>query len=1122
MISPSNLESRHYEELKASGIGDPIIERYFYSTAGESAQYYLIQPALDKLGAHASQYVTASYSRLLDKSAHVTAGGWVCAANGTLKPDEPRQAIAKQEDGSYLPVFNKGGSPKLIKYESIREKPYRGAYVSAMMPVDEPIRLADGSIAVGLPEGGKKCGALASIGYLSIPLPSVTLATYTEGLAAPTVIPAISNLIADGAANGESYTFIVCFDADEKKATRQNVAKETLKLADAIKRAGGKVAIASWKHSAGKGIDDVLVAKGDQFVHSLISDAKSSEEWRAALPKGLLKTPKPAGYKLELARLEALHAKLLARPKADVTLNQRYLDRGVLGAPGSIELIDSPISTGKTSSFLSGIVDQHRQEYPDAVGISSASRNILLRQSNEDLDFTHWLDTDGDPSLAKFRYLSACPESLPKLAGQSIPPNSLFLLDEIVADLSHVFCSDTMRNGADRMAVIKSLKTLLWKVLGGGGWVIGLEANIPQWAIDCLKELAPENTPIKLTRNEYQFKVNQKAYFYDNLTAFKAEQQTMALKGVKLCMASDSATQIDRQYRKMFSPLSSFFISAENSSDADAQEFATNPRKFLLEKKIRYLGFSPSIGPGTSIVDAPGHAPFFDAVTGTFTHLTSSAATQQTGRYRRPVPLHIYCQKSANGIGDADLSIFDPDALLQRWRDDVGYCHDLINAAEYLKQFSDGSLCSILKRSLSGDQPEVELMDRWRSIITASDNFDKLHLQKNLKAKLAARGYENVDIECASVPGASAEFKEMREQAEAESGAEFAALEVPEDMSPDEARTILSSHGHTRAESLQARKCLYQFEFPNCDFSNAEFCTEWLIKNKGKKLNQLRVEWAARNPAAAKAIDRWHLKGKLKQAKNLNTGISAADLSQMSPAADVFARSGLPSAIDAIGADLYSSSHPDVMRVASWVDKNKPVLSKVFRMRFDEDRSNVDVFNSFARKLGYMPKQEKNKGKDGDREKAYILSDFCNPDRAHMLNSLTQKFTAKLEQKGESIEGKTIKPGLDWGASAEELKKRVKAEQPKAEQPKTEKAQQPKPQALEPKLYVSPPSAHYLDIYFEEDLIKAQTFDQLIEAKAKASAGTQRRVMKLWEKDGRLTALIAKRDRLKALAEVAD
>ena len=999
-----NLYPHHYAELKASGLSDETIERHFHSIEGGAAQEWLIEDSFDRLGAHSQQYATAPVQRLLEQSEHVKAGGWICSVNGQIKPDEPR----KDADG------------KTIKYESKREKPYQGAHVSLMQPLAEPIKSAKGDRLVILTEGGKKAGAAATIGYETMPLPGVDMGFFGQD-GDRALIPALAELA------GQGCQFVIAFDQDAKKSKRRGVAGAVARTARLLIEAGCAVSVADWGYKSAKGLDDLLVAKGADFVHSAIAEALPFKQWKVKRPKSWFQVERPAGYAAELKRIEAMHAAYLARPNADVVLNQRYLDKGVLPAPGSVVLVDSPMSSGKTSSYLAGIVEQHRREYPDAAIISSAYRNILLRQSGLALGITHWLDTDGDPSLAKFKALSACGESLPKLASQKIPSGSLVLIDEIVAWMRHIFCSDTMKNGSDRVAVLRAVQTLFEKVLDGGGFIIGLESGIPQWAVDCLKELLPAGTPVSLTRNEFKMQANQKAFFYSDLAAFKAEQQAMVLKGVRVCAASDSATQIDRQYRPMFASIASFFISADNSADEDAQAFATDPQSFLLARMLVFFGYSPTIGAGSSIDDAPGREPFFDVVTGLFTHLPSGDAAQQLARYRRDVPMHIYCQEKGNGVGDRDLSVFDPVKLRARWHDEASYCHQLVNIAEYLSQASDEGLAATLARSLSGEIGDVALIDKWCSIATAIDNFDKLHLKKNLQAKLKADGYEVVEIECDKNPEKSQEFRELKEEAEIKSGEEFAALVVPDQMTPDEARTILSTHGHSRQESLQARKCLYQFEFPDCDFDNAAFCTEWLIKNRGKKLSQLRAEWAARNPEQAKAIDRWHLKGKLKQAKNLVTGVSMADVSQMSPAADLFAKAKLPEAIDAIGSQLYGNKHPEVIRVSDWAQKNKPLLKKILRMQFDEDRSNLDIFNSLARKLGYAPKAEKKKGKDGNREKVYVLSDFCNPDRGHMLKALTDKFVAKLEQKGEQMDGQPINEQPEWGVNAEVLKTRQAA-----------------------------------------------------------------------------------------------
>jgi hypothetical protein len=1103
------LNPKHYSELKASAISDEIIERYFSSIEGQDAQDWLIGPVAEKLGNDSKQYVTAPLKRLLEQSEHVKAGGWICRANGQIKPDQPRQAVElRKASGEYLPVFDKDNGPKLVKYESIREKPYRGAYVELMQPVGNAIALPNGQKIAFITEGGKKGGALASIGYEGVALPGVDMGTYTEGSALPELIPAPKGLAEAG------YSFVFCFDQDCKKEKRRGVAGSLARLADELERYGCDVSVAVWPHKAAKGIDDLIVAKGEQAAHDAIREAKTLKDWKASLPanwfkKSIISTP---GYKAELERLERIHAEYWAAPKADIVLNQQYLDRGVLGVPGTATVVDSPMKTGKTSSYLAGIVEQHKAQYPDAAIISSAYRNILLKQSGANLGITHWLDLAGiakqhkaenpdDPSisaetdLSQHPYLAVAAESLAKLASQNIPEKSLFIIDEFVAYLRHIHTSDTMSEGSERIVCHRSLRTILDKVVGGGGWVVCLEADIPQMSIDCLKDYLPAGTPVSLIKNEYQVMAQSPVHLYSSANQLKKVQQDMAKAGVKICAASDSADLVDKQYRQMFNTEKDFHISSQNSESPEAQRFALNPKAELSRVDgLRVLSFSPTIGAGVSIDDEEGRDPWFDVKTGCFSHLSSADASQQTGRYRRDVPTHIYVRSVGNGIGAEDLGRFDAEKIRDRWANDAKYLHSLVDAAKYLADADGESMANLLKRSLEGEIPEVELLSKWRAIFNAADNFDKLHLKENLIARFKKRGHTIIEVESAENSEANELFKELKLFAEVESAMEFAEIEVADAMTPDDAHSILDTHGHSRAEKLEARKCLLQFEFPDCDFNNISFVNDWLIQGKGRKLSQLRAEWAARNIDAAKAIDRWHLKSKLKQAKALNSGVVLPDVRAFSPVADLLAKSGIADAIDTIATGEYNNSSPEVVKVADWAQANAPLLKKVVRLTIEPDQSPVAVFNRIARKFGYLPKSAKQSGANKKKQRTYEISDFCEPNRGHMLKSLSDKFSATLERKGEQLDGSKVSPVIDWGVSAEQLAARQIGSQPTPIETKTEQVE------LIPSITEGVGWEWQL---FEADLIDANTYEQLQSAKDRAPKALRSEVMTAWEKDGR-------------------
>ena len=1111
-----NLTANHLAELKASCISDAIIDRYFYSVDGAAAQSYLISDRItqleerrDNLGGHAQQYATApvirinqQIERIEQQAGHVTKGGWVCTANGQLKANEPRQAIAKDEEtGEYRPVFNADGSPKFIKYDSIREKPYKGAHVSTMLPEGQAV-----DDVVVVTEGAKKAAAAASLGYRSIGLPGVDMGSYRDADDNVCLIPCLQELAEAGA------TIAIAYDQDAQRNKRRGVAQSGIRLATAYEAAGGCACFVTWGHKSGKGLDDVVAAKSADFVHKAIADLKPMKAYVASLPKGwtrkeIQRTP---AERAELARLEAYYKKLYSRPVADVVVNQRYLDRGTLIAPQSCQLVDSPVGTAKTSGYLAGAIEAHRKAFPEAWELATTFRNILLRQMGEELGFTHWQDVESDDySPATVQYILACPESLPKLARHKIPDNSLVVVDEFMAWLNHAFTSDTMKGGSDRVTCIRAIQTIFQKVYDGGGSFICLEAGTHQAAVDCLTELLPPGCKVSILRNEFRHEEGREIFMYDSPNHLTELLIKRAAEGYSFIMASDAASYVDETLRPAFNGPHDFAVSARNSAEADAIALATKPTKYIAEHKINRLCHSPSLAAGSSITDPDAETQLFDFGGGKFTHLTSGAAIQQLDRYRRPVPLHVHVAVSGLGASDKDLSKLCPERIRETWKDNLEYSLELVKAADYLKQYDGGSLGRTLTKITNGEHSDIALIEKWASIFTGMARWDSLNLRENFIEKVESAGHTVHRVTDGPGEGVTETLKDLKETAIAEAAEEFAALEVDPLLSPEMARDVLSTHGHTRDEHLQAQKCLFVDEFPKADFSDADFIAEYVVRSKGKKLKQLRTEWAARNIDQAKTIDRWHLKNKIKQANSLGTGVAASDISTYSPEADVFAQMGLPEAIDEIADRGYTSDSKPVANIADWARKNKALLYKRARVKVDPEASNVKLFNALARKLGYLPKLAEQKGGDGQREKVYALADFGNPNRGHMLKSLTDKFSMKLEIKGETLDGKSLMTDPNFGN--EQL----------AERAATAEAKPIKQPAKATELFTTDVPGDVLAAWFQDDLCKAETFQQLLDAKAKTPEATQRRVMALWEKDGRYQALAEKANRLKASTEMA-
>lgn len=1060
------LSTKHRQELEASCVSPDIIGRYFFSIDGEAAQELLIGDALEALGAHSQQYATAPVQRLLQQSEHVKAGGWFCRANGQIKPDSPRQALKKDESGQWAP------SDKFVKYESVREKPYKGAHVSLMVP-DSPI---NGIVAIT--EGGKKAGCLASLGFAALPLPGVDMGAYkNEGDS--TLIPAIAELPRD-------TKLVITFDQDKELSKRQGVAASASRLARLLEDAGFSVFVASWSHKAGKGVDDICAAKGADFVRSLILEAPSFEQWKKSLPKSWGKTRSPQ-WKAEYAKLESLHARLTALPEADVLLNQRHLDEGHLEIygmkPGSALLLDSPMSTQKTSRFIKGIAADHQAKYPDSWGLLNSLRNILLAQTNQIIGFTHWADLDESQRLIEPR-ISAAAESLVKFTHRDIPAHSLILIDELMSLLVHVFTSDTMGNGIDRVLCVRALQIIFEKVIAGGGWIVGCEAGLNQAAYDCFRDLLPAETPILMVRNQHEIKADQPVVFYDSPSRAKEVMLERRAKGEKLILASDSAAYIDHQMRPLFGE-KAYHLSARNSESQSAKDFALDPRADFEKNPVDVFSYSPTLQIGSSIED--GSQQWFDTGFGVFHGvLDSSSLMQMQGRYRTFVPWHVSCKKSS--VNDDDLSIFDPEKLKKSKLEKVEYLKELLGLASYLKQYEESSLLSAFNRTVAGDYPLASLIQKWQAIYEAMRNWDGLCLRENLKKRFKARGFEVFEDASKPGEGISELFKEVKESAIEQDALEFSQVEVDELKTEAEAREVLSTHGHSRAEVLEAKKLLLVAEFPKADFNDPEFCKEYVVRSRGKKISKIRSLWAARNPEQAKAIDRWHIKNKAQSAANLDIGFS--DLKAHSAKADLLARSGLVRAIDTVGSNLYGNQTPVIAELGKWVRRRRALLKKQ-GITIKKDASNLEIFNKLARELGYQPKKEKQlKG-----QRVYQLVDFDDPNREHMLKSLSDKFCSKLEQHGESLDGKVLEVSERWDVST------------------LRDDEAPTPAA--------PERVGWSWHLFERDLIEAKTLEELQKSTHGVNDELRLAVMKDWSSDWRYGWLVEKADRLSEVAKCA-
>ena len=966
-----NLYPSHYTELKASGISDAIIERYFFSIEGEAAQQWLIEDAISELGGHAQQYATAPVRKLIKLSNHIMAGGWGCEANGQIKPDEPRQAFKKNSDGQWVEVFSEGGSPKLIKYESVRERPYQGAYVSVMQPTEQP---RDTTVIC---EGAKKGGAVATIGYTAIPLPGVDMAAATG---TDELIPAIDGLPRDA-------DIVIAFDSDEAPATIEGVARSTSRLIRLLKLAGfTSVRVASWDAKAGKGIDDVLVAKGADFVHSIIANAGSSAQWQSRRMAKSLRDSKPGFYGL-------------TDPNRKI-INQRYIDLH-LPAPGSILGACGAMETGKTVAG-GKLKDEFFAKHPDGLLELQGYRNGLGQQTagKWGMDHIGFLEASS-PGISQMliddaESLAYCLDSLNRRAraingaiaqGRKV----CTFLDEADAVLKHVLGGGTL--GKRQAEIWKLWCEILAAVIGGGGYIILAEANLSQLAVDAIAEIS--GGKVETIENTYQPRQGRKVYDYsafnkkgkhsDQLLskACLAKVRKLADDG-PVFLASDAQGFAEKaEAALMADGFSVLRVDGDTIDRPETRAFLESPDSYIAEHQPDVVIATTTAESGVSISGG-----YFENVVLYGSHLEDRALGQLSGRVRGDVPLHLFVKRRVASFGD-DPDSFSVDGILKEWQANA---FDSYAAADISQYFDAELLRAAGERSNGADG---ERFHRLKATYQARANISKFSLHYGVISILEAMGCE-ISHDALQPSAFSKDDKDSWENAgeliTERKTDEFVEAECDQKVSW--AIRVESSASSTRADRTKAKKILLDASYPGLPFDDQEFVREEIIKGRGDGLRAHTFAWLCQNPKIAKIIDLQSWKTQLEQ-----QFIVLPALRKESARVKVLAQSALA---DVAKLESYEEVTPLIIAVASWAKERAKTLGRLFRLQIKEGQTNIAVVNKLLRKIGYKSAAVSRPGSRHERRQVWAAE--AEPYQAEVWAALEQKWASELMAETIEIE----------------------------------------------------------------------------------------------------------------------
>ena len=967
------LYPHHLDELKASCISDAIAKRDFYSTEGQAAQEWLIEDAVSKLGAHAQQYATRPVQWLLKQSEHVQAGGWICTANGQIKPDEPRQAVKRRGDGQWAPDFNEDGTPKLVKYESKREKPYQGAHVSAIWPIGDLKRNS-----YVLIEGAKKAACAATLGYRAIPLPGVDMATISG---TNDLIPAITNLHPDS-------DIVIAFDSDEKESTREGVARSIARLGRLLREAGfTSVRVASWEPSTGKGLDDVVANQGAGFVHTILNSAQAFSKWQAARLAAALRNSKPEFYGLT--------------NKNRAIVDQRYVEL-CLPAPGSILAVSSPMETGKTVAG-GKLKEEFFRRHPDGLLELQGYRNGLGQQTagKWEMDHISYLEASA-PGISQMlineaKELAYCLDSLNRRAraiNEAVAEGRkvLVFLDEADAVLKHVLGGGTL--GKRQAQIWNMWCECLAAVIAGGGYIIMAEANLSQIAVDAIAEIS--GGKVEAIENAYQPHAGRKVIDYSALgKSGKHADQLLSkacfqhvrqiVKDGPVFFATDVQ---EKSAEKMEAALIAdgykvLRIDGDTVDQPATRAFLENPDSYIEQHKPDVVIATTTAESGVSI-----SAGYFENVVLYGAHLEDRALGQLSGRVRGDAPLHLFVKRRVNSFGD-DPDSFSIDGILKEWQQNAV---DSFSAADVSEYFDAEILKAASERSQSAD---AERFHRLKATYQARANISRFSLHYGVISILEKMG---CDISSAAVQPSS--FSDADKEAFENAGevivnrrtSEFVA--APTDKSVSWAIKVESSASSTRAQRTEAKKVLLNDSYPGLPFDDEEFVRDEIVKRRGDSLRAHSFAWLCQNPKIAKIIDLQSWKSQLEQ-----QFIVLPALRKESARVKILAQSALT---EVAALESYREETPLIVSVAQWAKDRKKTLGRLFRLQIKDTQTNIAIVNKLLRKIGYKSKAIKREGSREDRQQVWKAE--AEPYQDEVWTAIEQKWRGELSDENIVIE----------------------------------------------------------------------------------------------------------------------
>ena len=673
-------------------------------------------------------------------------------------------------------------------------------------------------------------------------------------------------------------------------------------------------------------------------------------------------------------------------------INQRYISLN-LAAPGTLLAVISALSTGKTEA-LKRLKAQFFERHPDGYFDEIGYRNGLLRQKAQRNGGDHIRDLEcSDPrysqgAIDEARDLLYCIDSLNRRAPalmRAIAEGKrvCVVCDEGDAIKKHLAGGGTL---STRQAEIWLMWcNLLKAVIAGGGYIVVLEADLSQIAVDAIAEAAG-NPPIVAIENTFKphagrqvinhIALNPEGEPSDNLLAKACHIDVInaAKSGKKSFLATDSQ-KLGRQAEAGAKAhgLKVLRIDRETSELPAVQAFLKNPDTELQKHQYDIVIITTTAESGLSISDG-----YFDHIALYGSHLENRALVQLSARVRGLQPLHTYIRSRAIAVGE-DPDSFTADGVLKAHEKNKA---DSAIAADVAQHLGTDAL---MQAGAALATPEAVSLHKWQATFAARKNLSGAFLRANTLHLFEAAGCvltEHV-TEIFNSEDETA-YKFAREAVVNERTDEYVTRHT--DKSVSWAAQKLSANGCTYLESVEAQKILDADAWPGLPFNDPKFVKDEIVKKRKQGLKAHTFGWLCQNPKIAKLIDLKSWRSQLEQPFMV---VSA--LRRESAKVKILAQSALA---EVAQLDGYTEDHPLIVELAAWAKQRAETLGRLFRLQIRPQHTNIQTVNKLLRKIGFVSKKGKQLGSDGERTYEWAAEPM--PYQSEVFEALSRKWESEL------------------------------------------------------------------------------------------------------------------------------